>query len=354
MPLNWSNKTQYELHDLNYKMQTREEFPETIPEEISKLLKEHYFSLMVSFCETQSSFLTGIYKRYKSIETANIIICFTRNMHLSIIRQREKNLNHNVSLENFWHNLHSVQKTSEKIASIVQITAIPKETVRRKIKKLLDIGFLINEKNTKRYAWNPSSKHKDFYQKIINEEIKILSKFTYKLTCQLKLNLDIKLIEKEIKSQFSFYWYHFLSCELQWLKMWQSRLRDNDLLLIILQAVIPTLHYAEKYGKDVNLNKTFKTIGEISDKYNFSETAISAAAVSDVTGISRATCFRKLEKLVLLGFLFRETKTKRYYINQNVTDGAKNIITKENVSLTIEIFSKYLSIILNSLMHNQK
>ena len=60
-------------------MQTREEFPETIPEEISKLLKEHYFSLMVSFCETQSSFLTEIYKRYGDIQTANIILCFAKN-----------------------------------------------------------------------------------------------------------------------------------------------------------------------------------------------------------------------------------------------------------------------------------
>ena len=32
----------------------------------------------------------------------------------------------------------------------------------------------------------------------------------------------------------------------------------------------------------------------------------------------------------------------------------KNVITKESVSFTIETFSTYLSIILNSLMHNQK
>ena len=73
-------------------------FQEISPQKIVQLLQEHTASLMPSFYETQSSFLSGVYKRYKSIETANIILCFARNMHLEIIRQREKNLNFNVSL----------------------------------------------------------------------------------------------------------------------------------------------------------------------------------------------------------------------------------------------------------------
>ena len=71
------------------------------PSDITQLIQTHYANLMQSFYELQSSFLCGIYKRYGSIETANIILCFSRNVHLEIIRQREKNLNFNVSLENF-------------------------------------------------------------------------------------------------------------------------------------------------------------------------------------------------------------------------------------------------------------
>ena len=335
-------------------MQAKENIIEFQPQEIAKLFKVHYVSMMTTFYETQSSFLTGIYKRYGGIETANIALCFVRNSHLEIIRQRENDLNYNVSLENFWDNFQSVSRMPQKISTIVQITGIPKETVRRKVKNLTSIDLLINEKNTHGYSWNLLPKHKDSYFRIINDEIKILSKFTFKFSNYLKLNFDIKLIENEIKSQFSFYWYHFLSCQLQWLKMWQTKLKDNDLLLIVLQAIIPTLQYADKYGENVNLENIFKIVGKIGNKYNFSGTAISAAAVSDVTGIPRATCIRKLEKLVLLGFLLRETKTKRYYINQNIADRTKNVITKESVSFTIEIFSTYLSIILNSLMHNQK
>ena len=85
------------------------------PEEVSQLIKTHYASLMQAFYESQSSFLCGVYRRYRSIETANIILCFSRNVHLSIIRQREKDLNFNVSRENFWKNFSGIDRPTEKL-----------------------------------------------------------------------------------------------------------------------------------------------------------------------------------------------------------------------------------------------
>jgi len=335
-------------------MQTAKKFQEILPSDVSTLLRERYFSLISNFYETQSSFLSGIYKRYGSIETANIVLCFIRNMHLEIIRQREKNLNFNISLENFWVNMHDSPKPLEKITIIAQLTAIPKETVRRKINNLLDSGLLMNKKNSKGYSLNISINDKDIYFNIINEEIKLVSKFIVKLANHLKLNLNMKLIEQEIKSQFSFYWYHFLSCQLEWLKIWQMKLKDNDLLLISLQTIIPTLQYAERNRKNINIDNIFKSIGKTADNYNVSETAVSATAVSEVTGIPRATCIRKLEKLVRSGFLLRETKSKRYFVNQNIESKTKNMIARENINSTINTFSQYLAYILNSLVQNRK
>ena len=76
--------------------------------------------------------------------------------------------------------------------------------------------------------------------------------------------------------------------------------------------------------------------------------------LSTITGIPRATCITKLEKLVSLGFLLREAKSKRYYVNQNSDDRTKNIIKSENVIFTIDTFSQFLAIIINSLIHNKK
>ena len=332
-------------------MQTLKKFQEISPRDISQLLKTNYFSLMGSFYETQSSFLTELYKKHNSIETGNIILCFARNTHLEIIRQREKNLNFDVSLEKFFHNLDVIIKPSEKIISIVKWTEIPKETVRRKIKKLLSLGLLKKAENGKKYSLSLHPKDKNAYMTLADKEINLLAKFISKFTENLKLNLNISIIKQEIKSQFSFYYYHFLTCQLLWLKKWQSSLKDNDLLLIILQAIIPTIQYEDKNSKNINLENIFKIIGRTN---NISRASISATTVSDVTKIPRATCIRKLEKLVSLGFLLREAKSKRYYVNQNSDDRTKNIIRSENVMFTIDTFSQFLAIIINSLIHNKK
>jgi len=331
-------------------MQTLKKFQEISPKDVAILLKTDYFNLMASFYETQSSFLIKIYKKYGSIEAANIILCFARNTHLEIIRQREKDLNFDVSLEKFIDNLNQINKPSEKIISIVQLTGIPKETVRRKIKNLLNLGYLIRDKDKKRYSWKLSSKEKDAYLNIINTDIEVLSTFIFKFTNSLKLNLDISIIQKELQLQFSFYCYHFLSSQLLWLKRWQITLKDNDLLLIILQTIIPSIQYADRTKKNINLDNIFKLDGKVDE----SKIAVSATAVSEVTKIPRATCIRKLEKLVTLGYLLREAKTKRYYVNQNVEGKTKSIITSETIKFTIDTFSQFLAIILNSLLNYKK
>ena len=299
------------------------------PEKITELLKKNYSSLMQSFYEMQSGFLSGVYKRYGSIETANIILCFAKNAHLEIIRQREKDLNIDVSLQNFWNNFYKIRKPYHKISTVVKLTGIPKETVRRKIKNLINVGYLNVDKINKGYYWNLASKDKEAYVNIINEETKNLSMFIAKIVKLLDIKLPTKLIDNEIQSQFSFYWYHYLSCQLEWLKWWQVKLKDNDLLLIALQAIIPTLKFIDKNSlNQINLDNIFKIIGQV-DKESRKDCSISATSISDVTGIPRATCIRKLDKLVFLGLLTRQNKSKRYSVNQATHERTKNILSKE-------------------------
>ena len=53
------------------------------PDDISSLLTENYSDSIKEFYEMQSGFLTERYKIHKNIVSANIIICFLRNVHLS-------------------------------------------------------------------------------------------------------------------------------------------------------------------------------------------------------------------------------------------------------------------------------
>jgi len=274
---------------------------------------------------------------------------------LAIVRQREQNLDHDVSLNNFLTNLNNIDMPTQKIISIVNTTGIPKETVRRKIKILMQKEFIFNNKS-KEYCWNLTPKRKDSFLKLMQRDINRVSKFIYSITKYLDPNLSIKIIENEIKSEFSFYFYHFLNCQLIWLKMWQTKIKDIDLIFIAMQALIPTLKYADKNVNLKNLGvENFHTvIGKIDQKSRLSDSSISANSISEISGIPRATCIRKLGKLVKLGLLVREIKTKRYFVNQNTSDRTKYITKKENIIFTVKSFNDFLSIVISALIRSRK
>jgi len=324
-------------------------------ENITKILVNNYADVVKEFYEMQSSYLTSRYTIHKNLETATVIQCFIRSAHLEIVRQRETNLDHSISFSDFVTNLKTIDIPSHKIVYIVNSTGIPKETVRRKVKNLIEKKIIFKNKNNE-YLWNMTTveREKEFIN-TMNIDINMISKFIYSFMKYLNLDLSKKQIAEEIRSQFSFYMYHFLNCQLNWLKMWQTKLKDVDLIFIAIQALIPTIEFLEKKeDTDLNLDNLNKIIGKTSAKYQLSNVAVSATSISDVSGIPRATCIRKLDKLVSLGMLVREVKTKRYYVNPAVSDRTKNITKKENIIFTINSFSSLLSIVISALIRNRK
>ena len=59
---------------------------------VQKNFTENFLKLMPTFYEMESSFLSGVYKRYGDLEGGNIVIFFARDCHLEILRKREKDL----------------------------------------------------------------------------------------------------------------------------------------------------------------------------------------------------------------------------------------------------------------------
>ena len=147
-------------------MQFKTKDKEIEPNQIASLLTTHFSSLMSEFYEMQTIFLGERYKFHGSLQTANIVICFIKNTHLEIIRQREKKLNFDLSLNNFWENLQNIHIAKQKVVSIVNTTGIPKETVRRKLKTLIKNDFMKID-NNKEYYWNLTSKRKENYFKVV-------------------------------------------------------------------------------------------------------------------------------------------------------------------------------------------
>ena len=313
--------------------------------QIEKTLTENFIKLMPTFYEMQSTFLSGIYKRYGDLEGGNIVIFFARDLHLEILRKREMDLNFDLSLDNFWNNHKNVVQNKKKIIYISKQTGLPKETTRRKLLSLVKKKHLKKGDKNKLF-WEPSSEFKESYIKIIEEQITSLSKFIYEEGKFLDLNLSYQKIQKEIKSNYSFFWYHYLTFELKYIKFWQEKLNDLEMLLIGMQALIQSLNFvSRKTSGDFNcffLNKIPKNI-------DMAEANISATSISEVTGIPRPTCIRKLEKFVKMKFLEKDKVSKRYYLLLSQLNASSSVPSIEGMKKTISIFSQFSSVILKGL-----
>ena len=114
------------------------------------------------------------------------------------------------------------------------------------------------------------------------------------------------------------------------------------MLLIGLQSIIQTLNY---FKKSENINSAQNVFLKNIDTKNAN---ISATSVSEVTGIPRATCIRKLDKFVKMKVLEKDLNTKRYYLKLNQTT-LNPMLEGEWLKQKISIVSDFSSVIMKAL-----
>ena len=332
-----------------------ESFKKFEKKNIEKILLDNFIDLMPTFYEMQSSFLSGIYGRYGDLEKGNIVIFFAKDLHLEILRKREANLNFDLSLDEFWNNHKNIIQKKKKVITIAKSTGLPRETARRKILSLIKAKHIKKtEKNT--IFWEPDSKSKDSYIKIIEEQISSLSKFIFQQLKYFSLNISLSKIEKEIKNNYSFYWYHYLNTQLQYMKLWQLRFKDLEMLLIGLQTLIQSIRYLKNSSRLQSLDSfLLNKITKSTATPDARNVGISATSISEVTGIPRANCIRKLEKYIKMKIIKKDLVTKRYNLIpaqiKSAPDHANPIL--DEIKNTINIFSEFSSTLLRSLNKNR-
>ena len=306
---------------------------------IEDSFEKNFSKLLPIFYEMQSTFLSGIYKRYGDLEGGQIVIYFARNLHLEVMKKREEDLNFDLSLEKFWFNHQNTLQEKHKIISVSRFTGLPKETTRRKIIQLTKLKHLKKSPKNNLY-WAPASQFKDTYISIIKEQINSLSKFLFEQSKYLDMNIPFTKFYKEIEKNYCFYWYHYLNAQLDFMKYWQIKTKDLEILLIGLQSVIQSLNY-------------FKQMSDKKRSPNSTVTpyfGISATSVSEVTGIPRATCIRKLEWLIKAKFVKKNPESKRYHLLQNNLSDSLLNHPLTNIKATTGRFSKLSSIVYRSMI----
>jgi len=155
-----------------------------------------------------------------------------------------------------------------------------------------------------------------------------------------------------LENNYSFYWYHYLNTQLQYIKIWQVRFKDLEMLLIGLQTLIQSIRYLKNSNRLQNLdsfllNKTTKN----TSSFDIKNTGISATSVSEVTGIPRANCIRKLEKYIKMKIIEKDLVTKRYNLIPNQMKSAPSHANPilDGIKYTINIFGEFSSMLLRSL-----
>jgi len=307
---------------------------------IKDTILENYAEFQNLFIEFQTGFLSGLYSRYQSLESGQLVLYFAKKTHQEILRQKDYNLNFDLSFEKFWQNHSEININRTSITRIAEETTLPKETARRKILELVKQKVL-NKKN-KTISWFPNDQYKQSYNIVVDSEIQQISKLI-RFVCE-KINLPNSTIEiiNEIKEQFSFYWFHFLTVELEYLNIWNRKLKDLELLIIFLQCISMFIKKAKESG--TSFQKVHTDPGIVQ---NFKDISISATSISEVTGIPRATCFRKLDKLVKLNTIHKDNISKRYRVTPELF--TKNLSMVQTSEKIIELFSQYFFICIRAL-----
>ena len=114
--------------------------------QIKKAFRDNYQNISFEFNKSQGIFLNDIYKRYNNdLDSAVIILYFAKNLHRNILRKREKDLSVGISFNEFWNNHNVINTDKHKVIEISKSTGLPKETVRRKIKKLIKMKIALEE-----------------------------------------------------------------------------------------------------------------------------------------------------------------------------------------------------------------
>ena len=115
------------------------------------------------------------------------------------------------------------------------------------------------------------------------------------------------------------------------------------MLLIGLQTTIQTVNHLNRKTENGYLTHL-----KSQKNFDLKEANISATSVSEVTGIPRATCIRKLDKFVKMKVLEKDSESKRYFLKLNQTT-LNPMLDTEWLKQKISILSEFSSVIMRGL-----
>ena len=308
-------------------------------EDIREVLEKNYASILPVWSPLQLSWVNSVYKTFHDYEKFMIVMYLLMNTFQTYSKNFVK-----LNYEEYFDQ-NEVEIETINVMEISKSLNIPKETARRKINELEEMGAIkrINKKIIiDRNTW-PNIKPE--------ETIKRMTRFLFTLSkiCfnegAISEPFSSEILTKTCKEYFSFVWLLYYQMQMPMLLGFKKIFGDLESfhvngICVVNQALHSKKNDNSEMSKEFYLEKYF-----FADKKD--DVGVNAMSISDISGIPRATVIRKLNKLVKNRFL--KIDNKKHYSSTGV-HGKKLLDIQKN---TLTNFSKFAARIYNlSLIKN--
>ena len=281
---------------------------------IHKIILDNFDSLGPFYYKMLSEWTNNSYQKFQDIDKYMILLYLMNfdlehNMKIELVESYDAYFLYDKSLE-----LDQIN-----IIEISNSLCIPKESVRRKVLRLEDLGVI---KRIGKKIFVDRSSFKLLFPRETLQNLSILSSKVFEICKRDKLiNKSITPDETSrlIKKNFTNCWSYFCAFIIVFTNRWKNQLGDIEIFSV---GMVVTLHSV--------VAKTFEKNG-----WNFTnwkknnmdneEVGVNAMSISQITNIPRPTVIRKLNYLLKNKYI-SINKKKRY--NLNLQDKTLKITTK--------------------------
>ena len=312
-------------------------------EDILRVMENKYSTLGSVWVGHQMEWFNGVYSSFKDHDKFLIVIFLVKKTLDFYSRNFVK-----LPYEEFYSS-DTVEIERFDIAEISKTLSIPKESTRRKVLELQNLGVI---KKTKKKIVIDRSKF--YYSKPI-DSIKRVSRFLATLSelCKdekiLSKNITSEELELVIKDNFSYIWKIYYEVQIPMLIGYKKIFKDIETFHIFGICVVNEHLYARKISKNyMNRDEFLKNIFTVNKVQG-----INAMSISDITSIPRATVIRKLKKLVNQKILTIDAK-KHYKLTGSFANKLKPLQKKVFINLADFSTKVFNLVVLNKKLNNKK
>jgi predicted transcriptional regulator len=272
-------------------------------EDIREVIEKNFVTILPVWAPLQLAWVNNVYRTFRDYEKFMII------MHL--LMQTFEAYSKNFVKLNYeeYFDQYEVEIKSINVMEISKFLNIPKETARRKINELEEMGAIkrINKKIIiDRDTW-PNIKPQDTIKRM-TRFLSALSKICVNEGL-IQEPLSSENLAKTCKEYFSFIWQLYYEMQMPMLLGFKKVFGDLESfhvggIVIINHALNSKKNDNSEMSNEFYLEKYF-----FADQKD--DVGINAMSIADITGIPRATVIRKLNKLIRENFI--KIDDKKHY-----------------------------------------